>query len=618
MSDVAAENGLDLPADPVEAYAVFHEWSWAEPARFWAAAWDALGVIGDRGDRLVEEADRFRDVRYLPDATLNVAENLIGEPTEALAMMFRGEDGEAVDVTRAELHDMVARIQVRLRAAGVGVGDRVVAWLPNRPETYAVMLAAAGLGATFASTSPDFGVDGVIDRFGQIEPTVLFAVPHYAYNGKRHDCLERLEEIRAGLPTVQDVLVVEPGWLDGIQPEPITFEPLPFDHPWYVLFSSGTTGKPKCIVHRAGGVLLKHLVEQVLHSDIRSGDRVFYFTTAGWMMWNWLASVLACDATLVLYDGAPTWPDHNRVFDLADEVGVTLLGTSAKFLDACANVELRPKDTHDLSTVRTLTSTGSTLTPEGFQYVYDAIKTDVHLASMSGGTDLCGCLVIGNPMAPVYAGEIQVPALGLEIDVAGDDGLSVPVGTEGELICRTPFPSTPLRFWNDPDHARYDAAYFDRFDGVWHHGDFISCSHRGGYVISGRSDATLNPGGVRIGTAEIYRRVDTMSEIEESVVVGQPWENDTRIVLFVKMAAGHELDDDLRTTIRNRIRAEVTPRHVPAVIAAVADIPRTRSGKITELAVRDVITGREIKNVEALANPETLEYFRERPELAAG
>jgi len=617
MTTVSADVGFELPSDPVAAYDRFHEWSVASPDTFWAKAWEFCGVVGDRGERLVEDADRFRDVRFLPNATLNVAENLLGEPTDDLAIIFRGEDGEAVDVTRAELHDMVARIQVLLRQAGVGVGDRVAAWLPNRPETCAVMLAAAGLGATFASTSPDFGVDGVVDRFGQIEPTVLFAVPDYAYNGKRHDCLARLDEIRSLLPTVTSVVVIESGWLDHVEATTITFEPLPFDHPWYVLFSSGTTGKPKCIVHRAGGVLLKHLTEQVLHCDIRSGDRVFYFTTAGWMMWNWLASVLAADATVVLYDGSPTWPDHNRLFDLADEVGVTLLGTSAKFLDACAHAAIRPLDTHDLSTVRTLTSTGSTLNPEGFAFVYDAIKTDVHLVSMSGGTDLCGCLVIGNPVAPVYAGEIQVPALAMAVDVVDEDGISAAAGVEGELVCRAPFPSTPICFWNDPDNERYDAAYFDRFEGMWHHGDFISRTARGGFVISGRSDATLNPGGVRIGTAEIYRRVDTMPEIEESVVIGQPWENDTRIVLFVKMAEGHELDDALRRRIQERIRAEVTPRHVPAVIAAVDDIPRTRSGKITELAVRDLVAGRELKNVEALANPEALEFFRDRPELSA-
>ena len=602
--------------DPAEDYSTLHAWSTEHPGEFWAMVWDELGVIGDRGERLHQPGPRLRDHRFLPDATLNVAENLLREPSDDLAIVFRGEDGEAVDVTRAELHDMVGRIQVLLRDAGVEVGDRVVAWLPNRPETYAVMLACAGLGAVFASTSPDFGTDGVIDRFGQIEPTVLLSVPDYAYNGKRHDCAGRLDEIVSALPSLRASIVVEPGWLDAVGSTPITFVPLPFDHPWYVLFSSGTTGKPKCIVHRTGGVLLKHLTEHVFHSDLGPGDRVFYFTTAGWMMWNWLASGLATGATLVLFDGAPTYPDANRLFDLADEVGVTFFGTSAKFLDACANAGIRPTDTHDLGTVRTLASTGSTLSPEGFRFVYDAIKSDLHLASISGGTDLCGCLVIGNPMLPVHAGEIQVPALGLAVDVVDGDGASVPAGIEGELVCRTPFPSMPLRFWNDPDHTRYDAAYFDRFEGLWHHGDFISTSDAGGYVISGRSDATLNPGGVRIGTAEIYRRVDTMAEIEESVVVGQPWENDTRIVLFVKMAAGHELDDELRGRIRSKIRSEVTPRHVPAVIATVTDIPRTRSGKITELAVRDVIVGRPIANVEALANPEALEQFRDRPELA--
>ncbi|MDC0359283.1 acetoacetate--CoA ligase [Acidimicrobiales bacterium] len=600
----------------VADYRELHQWSVANPAEFWAAAWDFCGIVGDRGDRLIEVGAEFRETRFLPDATLNVAENLLGEPTDDLAMVFRGEDGEAVDVTRAELHEMVGRIQSLMRTAGVSVGDRIAAWLPNRPETYAVMLAATGLGAVFCSTSPDFGVDGVIDRFGQIEPVMLFAVPSYAYNGKRHDCLARLGEITDALPAIRETVVVEAGWLDDAASAPITTRRLPFDHPWYVLFSSGTTGKPKCIVHRTGGVLLKHMVEHQLHCDIHSGDRVFYFTTAGWMMWNWLASALASDATLVLFDGAPTYPNANRLFDLVDETGATLLGISAKFIDACANAGIRPVESHDLSTVRSITSTGSTLTPEGFEWVYENVKTDVFLASMSGGTDLCGCLVIGDPTSPVFAGEIQVPGLGMDIDVVGASGESVERGVEGELVCRSPFPSMPLSFWNDPGDIRYKAAYFDQFEGMWHHGDFISQSSTGGYVISGRSDATLNPGGVRIGTAEIYRRVDTMPEVEESVVIGQSWDSDTRIVLFVKMVAGEELTDEVQKRIRSRIRAEVTPRHVPAVIAAVTDIPRTRSGKITELAVRDVVAGRAIANVEALANPEALEQYRDRPELA--
>ncbi len=597
-------------------YRELHEWSIANPAEFWAAAWDFCGIVGDRGERLIEEGDEFRHTRFLPDATLNVAENLLGDPTDDLAMTFRGEDGEAVDLTRAELHEMVGRIQALMRRAGVSTGDRVAAWLPNRPETYAVMLAATGLGAVFCSTSPDFGVDGVIDRFGQIEPVMLFAAPSYAYNGKRHDCLDRLEEIAGALSSIRETVVVEPGWLGATEPAPITTERLPFDHPWYVLFSSGTTGKPKCIVHRTGGVLLKHMVEQQLHCDIQRGDKVFYFTTAGWMMWNWLASALASDATLVLFDGAPTFPDANRLFDLVDETGATLMGISAKFIDACANAGIRPVETHDLSMLRSITSTGSTLTPEGFEWVYENVKSDVFLASMSGGTDLCGCLVIGDPTSPVFAGEIQVPGLGMEIDVVDSNGVSVAPGVEGELVCRNPFPSMPLRFWDDPDDVRYKAAYFDQFAGMWHHGDFISQSSTGGYVISGRSDATLNPGGVRIGTAEIYRRVDTMPEIEESVVIGQSWDNDTRIVLFVKMAAGEQLTDEVQSRIRSRIRSEVTPRHVPAIIAAVTDIPRTRSGKITELAVRDIVAGRAIANVEALANPEALDQYRDRPELA--
>lgn len=611
----AADHGLAFSGDPVSDYRVLHRWSIEQPGAFWALAWDELGVTGERGERLLDSGPRLREHRFLRDATLNVAEHLLGVPSDDTAIIFRGEDGETVDMTRTELHDMVGRIQVILRQAGVKVGDRVVAWLPNRPETIAVMLAAAGLGAVFASTSPDFGADGVIDRFGQIEPTVLFSIPDYVYNGTRHECSDRLHDIVGALPTLSRSVVVEPGWLDGIEASGPTFEPLPFDHPWYVLFSSGTTGKPKCIVHRAGGVLLKHLVEQVFHCDISPGDRVFYFTTAGWMMWNWLASALGTGATVVLYDGAPTFPDANRLFDLVDEVGITFLGTSAKFLDACANAGVRPIDTHDLTTVRSVASTGSTLSPEGFAFVYDAVRADVHLASISGGTDLCGCLVLGNPMLPVRAGEIQVPALGLDIDIVGTDGGPVAAAEEGELVCRTPFPSMPLHFWNDPGAVRYDAAYFDRFPGLWHHGDFVSRTADGGFVISGRSDATLNPGGVRIGTAEIYRRVDTMPEIDESVVVGQPWDGDTRIVLFVKMATGHQLDDTLRGRIRTKIREEVTPRHVPAVIVAVDDIPRTRSGKITELAVRDVIVGRPIANVEALANPEALDGFRNRAEL---
>ena len=593
-----------------------HRWSVEHPERFWAAAWDFCGVKGERGERLVTaDGPELRQTRFLPDATLNVAENLLGDPTDEPALVFRDEDGTAADLTRAELHDMTARIQKLLTETGVGPGDRVAAWLPNRPEACAVMLAAAGLGAVFSSTSPDFGADGVLDRFGQIEPAVLFAAPDYNYGGRRRDCLERLGPISAGLNAKRTVLV-EPGWLDGYDAGPVEFRPLGFDHPWYVLYSSGTTGRPKCIVHRAGGVLVKHLVEYQLHCDVRPGDRVFYYTTTGWMMWNWLVSALGSGAAAVLYDGSPAHPDHNRLFDLADDTGVTLFGTSAKFIDACGKAGIRPADTHDLSTVRTVTSTGSTLTPEGFDWVYENVKADVHLASISGGTDLCGCLVAGDPTAPVRRGEIQRPGLGMDIDVADEAGRSLPAGAEGELVCRNPFPSLPLRFWNDPGDARYRAAYFEHINGVWRHGDFAARTPAGGFVISGRSDATLNPGGVRIGTAEIYRRVDAMAEITESIAVGQRWGDDTRVVLFVVMAEGRRLDDRLRAEISERIRTGVSPRHVPAVIAAVPDIPRTRSGKMTELAVRDAVTGRPVANTEALANPEALDHFRGHPDLS--
>ena len=604
-------------------------WSLSGPGEFWAAVWDWCEVAGDRGERLMEvpeatadPGERMRRTRFLPDARLNVAENLLGPPSQDTAIIFRAEDGESAELTRAELHDMVGRVQQLLIDAGVGPGDRVAAWMPNRPEAYAIMLACAGLGAVFSSTSPDFGTAGVLDRFSQINPTVLFACADYPYAGRRHDCRERLREISAGLASLNRTVLVEPGWLDGYgsgfgsAPTPAVFRKLPFDHPWYVLYSSGTTGVPKCIVHRAGGLLVKHLSEHRLHCDVRPGDRVFYFTTTGWMMWNWLASTLACGATAVLYDGSPVHPSPERLFELVDEVGITLFGTSAKFIDGCANAQIRPAETCDLTSLRTITSTGSTLVPEGFDWVYANVKADVHLASISGGTDLCGCLVGGDPTRPVHRGEIQAPALGMDIDVVDDSGRSLPVGSEGELVCRRPFPSMPLRFWSDPGDARYRSAYFERIAGVWHHGDFASRTASGGFVISGRSDATLNPQGVRIGTAEIYRRVDTLAEVAESIAVGQPHDGDTRIVLFVRMSPGHELTDELRALIRHRIRSGLSPRHVPAVIAEVADIPRTRSGKMTETAVLDVICGRPVRNTAAMANPEALEHFRDRPELA--
>ena len=613
-------------------YPALHAWSVAEPAAFWAAVWDDLGVVGERGERVLETGDELTDTRFFPDAWLNVAENLLAHRGDEPALIFQSEDGAVRHTwSRDELRLRVGQLQAALRRAGVGEGDRVAVWLPNIPETYAVMVATASIGAIFSSTSPDFGVDGVADRFGQVEPKVLFACDAYLYGGKVHDRLAPLAEICAALPSVQQVVVI-PFMGDGgtggvtgavtlaeftadLEPREPDFVRLAFDHPWYILFSSGTTGKPKCIVHRAGGVLLKHVVEHQLHNDVRPGDRVFYFTTAGWMMWNWLASGLAAGAALVLYDGSPFHPDGNRLFDLIDDVGITFFGTSAKFIEALGKSDLRPIDSHDLSSMRTIASTGSTLVPEGFETVYDRIKADVHLASISGGTDLCGCLVAGDPTSPVYAGDIQRATLGLAIDVVDELGNPVPNGVRGELVCRNAFPSMPLGFHKDPSSERYRAAYFERMPGMWHQGDFAEWTSPGGIVIHGRSDATLNPGGVRIGTAEIYRQVDKVPEVAEAIVIGQQIDGDTRVVLFVVLKDEVLLSDELAARIRSEVRAGATPRHVPAVIGQVAEIPRTRSGKIVELAVRAVVHGDDVKNTEALANPDALDHFRNHPAL---
>ena len=609
-----------------------HAWSVAEPEAFWSAVWDDLGVIGDRGGVVIETGERLPDTRFFPAARLNVAGNLLAHRGDEPAVLFRNEDDSIRrTLSRDELRLLVGQLQAAMRRVGVGQGDRVVVWLPNIPETCAVMLAAASLGATFSSTSPDFGVDGVADRFGQIEPKLLFACDAYQYGGRIHDRLEPLAGIRAALPTVEQVVVVPflgdggtgeardavtlGDFVTGIEPCEPEYVRLPFDHPWYILFSSGTTGKPKCIVHRAGGVLLKHLVEHQLHCDVRPGDRVFHYTTAGWMMWNWLASSLASGACLVLYDGSPSHPDGNRLFDLVDDTKITLFGTSAKFIEALGKSDLRPIDTHDLSTIRVLTSTGSTLVAEGFHTVHEIVKHDVHLASISGGTDLCGCLVAGDPTSPVHAGDIQRPALGLAIDVVDELGNPVGAGVRGELVCHNAFPSMPLGFHADPDDERYHAAYFERMPGMWHQGDFAQWTEHGGIVIHGRSDATLNPGGVRIGTAEIYRQVDKVSEVVEAIVVGQQHEGDTRVVLFVVLRDGVELDDKLIARIKAQVRVGATPRHVPAVIGQVPEIPRTRSGKIVELAVRAVVHGDEVENTEALANPEALDHFRDHPAM---
>ena len=608
-------------------------WSIQEPEAFWNAVWDFCGVIGDRGERVVVDFDRLPGARWYPDARLNYAENLLRRRDDGPALLFRAEDRLRRDLTRAQLYDATSRLAQALDALGIAPGDRVAAYVPNMPESIVYMLASASLGATISTASPDFGVQGVLDRFGQIEPRVLLAADGYFWQGKRYSSLDRLPEIVRRLPSVERVIIVPhtdpepdiseiPGavrfddFIGPWEPREIEFRRLPFDHPLYILFSSGTTGVPKCIVHAAGGVLLTHLKEHQLHADIRAGDRAFYYTTCGWMMWNWLSSALASEATVVLYDGSPFHPGPHVLFDYADEVRMTQLGVSAKFIDALGKGGLRPRETHDLSSVRTMLSTGSPLVPEGFDYVYRDVKPDVHLASISGGTDLCAGFVVGHPLLPVWRGEIQAPSLGMDVDVWDAEGRSMPAG-KGELVCKSPFPSVPTGFWGDDDGSRFHAAYFDMYPNVWRHGDWMEWTEHGGVVIYGRSDATLNAGGVRIGTAEIYRLVDRMPEVLESIVIGQPWENDTRVVLFVRLAEGRSLDEDLEARIRREIRENASPRHVPARILEVADIPRTKSAKISELAVRAVVLGESVKNVEALANPEALDDYRDRPELRA-
>jgi acetoacetyl-CoA synthetase len=544
-------------------------------------------------------------------------------------MVFWGEDKVKRRLSWAEVRAAVARLAAALKADGVGPGDRVAAYLPNMPETVIGMLAATSLGAVWSSCSPDFGIQGVLDRFGQIEPTVLIAVEGYYYAGKTLDIRDKVAAVADQLPTVKRVVVVpyanQAPDISGVAksthylgtgPAPaLSFTRMPFNDPLYIMFSSGTTGVPKCIVHGIGGTLLQHLKEHKLQTDVRPGDRAFYFTTCGWMMWNWLVSGLAAEATLLLYDGSPFHPDGNILFDYADAEGMTLFGTSAKYIDALNKGGLDPKSTHSLATVRTMTSTGSPLVPEGFDYVYEHVKADIQLASISGGTDIVSCFVLGNPIGPVWRGEIQKRGLGMAVEVWNEDGKPV-VGEKGELVCTKPFPCMPIYFWNDPDGAKFKAAYFETWPGVWCHGDYVELTPRGGMVIYGRSDAVLNPGGVRIGTAEIYRQVEQLPEVLESLVIGQDWEGDVRVVLFVRLADGVTLDDALVTKIKQRIRSGATPRHVPAKVLAVTDIPRTKSGKIVELAVRNVVHGRAVKNVEALANPEALEEYRDRAELA--
>ncbi|HUK05953.1 MAG TPA: acetoacetate--CoA ligase [Burkholderiales bacterium] len=609
-------------------FAALHAWSVEKCEDFWTLVWDFSKVRGDPGLRRLINRDRMPGASFFPEGRLNFAENLLRERDATPAIVFWGEDRVKRHYSRRELHDLVSRLQQALAAAGVGKGDRVAGYLPNLPESVAAMLATASLGAIWSSCSPDFGVQGVLDRFGQIEPKVLFCADGYLYGGKEFDSQDKVAEILAKLPSVRQCVVLPyvnaetrvgislRDFLKPYEAGKTAFEPVEFNHPLYILYSSGTTGVPKCIVHGTGGTLLQHLKEHLLHSDVRPGDRVFYFTTLGWMMWNWLVSGLAAGATLLLYDGSPFVGRGRILFDFADAEGMTHFGTSAKFIDSIAKVKLKPAQTHRLEKLRAVLSTGSPLVAEGFDYVYANLKRDVCLSSISGGTDIVSCFVLGNPMGPVWRGEIQAKGLGMAVDVFDERGVATT--DKGELVCTRPFPSMPVGFWGDADGSRYRAAYFERYPNVWRHGDWCELTAHGGVIIYGRSDAVLNPGGVRIGTAEIYRQVEQLDEVVESLVIGQDWEGDVRVVLFVKLREGLELSDEIVNRIRARIRDNTTPRHVPAKVLQVADIPRTKSGKIVELAVRDVVHGRQPKNLEALANPEALEHFAHRAELAQG
>ena len=627
MREARSRYGVDA-----HDYAQLYHWSITQPEQFWQCLWSYAGVIADGpGDSVLVDKDRMPGASWFPDARLNFAENLLRRRDQATALVFWGEDRVKRSMTYAQLHGDVSRVAQALRKAGVVAGDRVAGYLPNMPEAVVAMLAATGIGAVWSSCSPDFGAQGVLDRFGQIEPKVLFAADGYFYGGKTIDVLPRLREVLEKLPTVECAIIVpytQPrpdiagiprarlidDFTAGLDASEIAFERLPFSQPLYIMYSSGTTGVPKCIVHGAGGTLLQHLKEHRLHADLKPGDRLFYFTTCGWMMWNWLVSALASEATLMLYDGSPFAAGDRILFDYAEQERITVFGTSAKYIDAAAKLGLEPAKTHDLGPVIAILSTGSPLAPEGFDYVYQRVKRDVQLASIAGGTDIISCFALGNPIGPVWRGELQCRGLGMKVEVFDDEGRPM-WGAKGELVCTAPFPSMPVGFWNDAEGTRYRAAYFERFPGVWWHGDYVELTVHDGLVIYGRSDAVLNPGGVRIGTAEIYRQVERLDEVVESLAIAQDWESDVRVVLFVRLREGLALDDALSERIRRQIRENTTPRHVPARVVQVADIPRTKSGKIVELAVRSVVHGKPVKNIEALANPEALELYRGLPDL---
>ena len=620
----------------LNTYPDFYRWTVDNPEEFWSSVWEWCGVIASRkGSTVLVDGDKMPGAKWFPEARLNFAENLLRRGDRGDALVFWDETGFRRRVSYADLYSDVSRAAQALKALGLRAGDRAAAFIPNMPETVVFALAAISQGIVWSSCSPDFGTDGVLDRFGQIEPKVLFCADGYVYNGQRHDSLERVREIAAQLPSVRKVVVAPyleerpdvsdistavtmEQWLRRYTPGDIDYAHMPFDHPLYILFTSGTTGKPKCIVHGAGGSLLSGLKMYKLQFDVRPGDRFFYYTTCNWVMWNLLFAGLSAEASLMLYDGSPFARGARILFDFAAEERFTHFGTSPKFVDAIAKRGLQPRETHDLSSVRMIISTGSPLVPESYDYVYAHIKEDVCLSSISGGTDIMAAFADANPILPVYRGELQSRSLGLAVEVFDEEGRPV-IGKKGELVCTRPFPSMPLGFWNDRHHEKYHAAYFDKFPDVWCHGDWVELTERGTMIVYGRSDATLNPGGVRIGTAELYRQVEKIDEVEESVAIGQLWPpdkpSDTRVVLFVKLRDGHALDAALEERIRQGIRENATPRHVPAKIVQVADIPRTKNNKVVEIAVRAVVHGMPVGNTDALANPEALELYRDLPEL---
>lgn len=612
-------------------YQALHQWSITNPEEFWVEVVKFTEIeFSSPWKNILINADKMPGAKWFEGATLNFARHLLRHCSEKTALIFYNEQGERTSLSYNELHTQVCRLAYQLKNLGVNIGDRVAGYLPNRPETIIAMLATTAIGAIWSSCSPDFGYHGVFDRFQQITPKILFACDGHVYNGKQHSTLSNIIALEENCPSIEHIIIVP-----NLQPQPdittikkailikhylntsdeiTSFEELPFDHPIYILFSSGTTGIPKCITHGAGGTLLQHLKELILHTDLRAEDTITYYTTCGWMMWNWLVSSLAVGATIVLYDGSPLFPRPTRLFDIIDAENINVFGTSAKFLTSVEKVGLEPIKTHTLSSLRTILSTGSPLVDSNYDFVYGKIKSDVRLSSISGGTDIISCFALGNPNLPVYRGELQCLGLGLSVEIFDDEGHSV-IDEKGELVCTKPFPSMPLYFWNDPEDKLFYHAYFKQFSNVWTHGDFAQITLHGGLIIYGRSDTLLKPGGIRIGTAEIYREVERFPEILESIAVGQLYKDDIRIILFVKMRENCTLSEELISEIRQTIKTQLSPHHVPAKILTVPDIPRTVSGKIVELAVQNVVAGRPVKNSDALANPEVLEYFRDRKEL---